>query len=72
MTGSQFVLWLEAIKQADLARSDEAAGRLIGVTKDTTRRMKRGGTADLRTDLACAAVLIDLEPFGAIEEWKQE
>lgn len=63
MTPTAFIAWLADMKSAGLARSDAAAGRLLGISADTVVRMKRDG-ADLRTALACRALLHRLEPYG--------
>lgn len=55
MTAAAFRLWLIAMKQARLARSDAEAGRQLGISADTVVRMKRDG-ADVRTALACRAL----------------
>jgi hypothetical protein len=58
-----FAAWLAEMKSAGLARSDAAAGRLLGVSANTVGDMKRRG-ADLRTALACRALLHRLEPYS--------
>lgn len=63
MTASAFVDWLAAMKTAGLARSDAAAARLLGVSANTVVEMKQRG-ADLRTALACRALLHRLEPYA--------
>lgn len=63
MTGIQFIEWLAAMKAAGLASSDAAAGRLLGISADTVVRIKREG-ADLRTALACRALIHRLEPWS--------
>lgn len=62
MTPAAFISWLAAMKAAGLARSDAAAGRMLGISADTVVRLKRDG-ADLRTALACRALLHRLEPY---------
>lgn len=63
MTPADFSRWLAAMKATGLARSDAAAGRLLGISADTVVRMKSAG-ADLRTALACRALLHRLEPYA--------
>jgi len=63
MTPAAFVEWLAAMKAAGLARSDAAAGRLLGVSSNTVLEMKQRG-ADLRTALACRALFHRLEPWA--------
>ena len=63
MTPAQFTAWLAAMKAAGFARSDAAAGRLLGKSADTVVRMKSAG-ADRTVALACAALLAGLPPWG--------
>lgn len=63
MTAVSFQLWLDDMKLANLARSDAAAARLLGVSANSVVKMKRNG-ADLRTALACRALLHRLEPYA--------
>lgn len=62
MTPTAFIEWLAAMKAAGLARSDAAAGRLLGVSANTVVKFKRDG-ADRRTALACRALLHRMEPW---------
>ena len=62
MTPAAFVEWLAAMKAAGLARSDAECGRLLGISADTVVSIKREG-ADLRTALACRALVHRLEPW---------
>jgi hypothetical protein len=62
MTAAAFVEWLAAMKDANLARSDAAAARLLGVSANTVVEMKQRG-ADQRTALACRALFHRLEPW---------
>lgn len=63
MSATAFRLWLDDMKLANLARSDAAAARLLGVSANTVLEMKQRG-ADLRTALACRALLHRLEPYA--------
>ena len=63
MSASSFIAWLHDMKSAGLARSDAAAGRLLGVTANTVVAFKKDG-ADLRTALACRALLHRMEPYA--------
>ena len=63
MTPEAFCAWLASMKEAGLARSDAAAGRLLGISANSVVEMKRRGT-DRRTALACRALLHRLEPWG--------
>lgn len=63
MTPAAFIAWLVSMREAGLARSDAACGRLLGISADTVVRLKRDG-ADLRTALACRALLHRLEPYA--------
>ena len=62
MTATDFKLWLTAMKEANLARSDAAAARLLGVSANTVSEMKQRG-ADVRTALACTALLHRMKPY---------
>ena len=61
MTASAFCHWLAAMKAAGLARSDAHCGRLLGVSPNAIVTFKRRG-GDVRTALACAALLAGIEP----------
>lgn len=63
MTADAFNSWLAEMKSAGLARSDAAAARLLGVSANTVVALKKDG-ADLRTALACRALLHRLEPYS--------
>lgn len=63
MTAEAFARWLADMKQADLARSDAAAARLLGVSANSVVQMKQRG-ADTRTALACRALLHRMEPYA--------
>lgn len=63
MTAESFARWLADMKQADLARSDAAAARLLGVSANSVVQMKQRG-ADTRTALACRALLHRMEPYA--------
>ena len=63
MTPDTFTNWLAAMKAAGLARSDADCARLLGVSANTVVEMKQRG-ADLRTALACRALMDRLEPYG--------
>lgn len=63
MTAEAFVNWLQAMKDAGMARSDAAAGRLLGISANSVVKMKERGT-DLRTALACRALYHRLEPWA--------
>lgn len=63
MTAEQFTNWLADMKSAGLARSDLACARLLGISANSVVTMKRRG-CDLRTALACRALLHRLEPYS--------
>ncbi len=63
MTKEAFTAWLAEMRVAGLARSDAAAARLLGVSANTVVALKKDG-ADLRTALACRALLHRLEPYS--------
>ncbi len=62
MTPETFTRWLADMKSAGIARSDAECGRLLGVSANSVVTMKSRG-ADLRTALACRALLHRLEPY---------
>lgn len=63
MTPEQFTNWLADMKSAGLARSDAECARLLGISPNSVVAMKRNG-ADLRTALACRALLHRMEPYA--------
>ena len=62
MTPQAFNNWLADMQSAGLARSDAACARLLGISANSVVAMKQRGT-DLRTALACRALLHRLEPY---------
>lgn len=63
MTPDAFRRWLAEMHSAGLARSDAECARLLGMHKNSMLHMKENG-ADVRTALACRALLHRLEPYG--------
>lgn len=63
MNADAFNEWLAEMKSAGLARSDAECARLLGISANSVVDMKRRGT-DLRTALACRALLHRLEPYA--------
>ena len=63
MTTDQFTRWLADMKSSGLARSDAECARLLGISPNSVVAMKRNG-ADLRTALACRALLHRMEPYA--------
>lgn len=63
MTTTDFARWLAAMKAAGLARSDAHCARLLGISANSVLKLKRNG-GDMRTALACAALLAGLQPYG--------
>ena len=64
MPPEAFNRWLADMKLARLARSDAAAARLLGLSSNSVVKMKARG-CDLRTALACRALLHRLGPYDA-------
>ena len=62
MTGEAFSQWLTEMKAAGLADTDATCGAMLGLTKNTVINFKKEGT-DLRTALACRALLHRLPPY---------
>jgi len=52
------------MKAAGLAKSDAGCARLLGITPRGFLTLKRQGTDDMRTRLACAALLRRVKPYG--------
>lgn len=63
MTAEAFTHWLAEMKSSGLARSDAECARLLGVSANSVVAMKKNG-ADLRTALACRALLHRMEPYS--------
>ncbi len=63
MTPEAFRDWLDEMKDAGLAHSGAECGRLLGVNKNSILAYKAKGT-DLKTALACRALLHRLKPYG--------
>jgi hypothetical protein len=63
MDSKRFIAWLLEMKESGLARSDAAAGRMLGVHANTIARYKRHG-ADTATALACRALIHRMKPYG--------
>ena len=63
MSPEAFTQWLAEMKAAGLARSDAECGRMLGIAANSVVLMKKQG-ADLRTALACRALLHRLEPYA--------
>jgi streptomycin 6-kinase len=62
MNAEDFIAWLAEMKAANLARSDAACARLLKVSTNTILAMKANG-ADMRTALACRALLHRMRPY---------
>lgn len=63
MTAEAFTNWLTEMKSAGLARSDAKCAELLGISANSVVAMKKNG-ADLRTALACRALLHRMEPYS--------
>lgn len=63
MTAETFNNWLADMKSAGLARSDAECARLLGISANSVVTMKKQG-ADIRTALACRALLHRMEPYS--------
>lgn len=63
VTADQFTKWLAEMKSAGLARSDAKCAELLGISPNAVVDMKKRG-ADVRTALACRALLHRLEPYS--------
>ena len=58
MTGRDVQLWIAMAIEFGIATNDDTAAKRLGVTRQTLSKMKREG-ADLRTDMACRAIMLD-------------
>jgi TolB-like protein len=63
MTADEFNRWLTEMKSAGLARSYAKCAELLGISANSVVTMKKKG-ADVRTALACRALLHRLEPYS--------
>lgn len=63
MNALQFIMWLADMKSAGLARSDAQCAKLLGISSNSVVDMKKRG-ADLRTALACNAILKGVPPYS--------
>lgn len=63
MEAQSFLNWLADMKAAGMARSDAQCAKLLGISSNSVVSMKKRG-ADLRTALACRALLHRLEPYN--------
>lgn len=57
-----FQKWLDEMKDCGLAASDARCADLLGVSANAVVAMKKGG-ADVRTALACRALLHRMTPY---------
>jgi hypothetical protein len=71
MTPTEFTHWLAAMKAAGFARSDAHCARMLGVSPNAVVTFKRRG-GDMRTALACAALLAEIKPYGLFSPQPQE
>jgi len=62
MDGPMFRIWIAEMKVRGLARSGSACGRALGISSNSVVKMKRKG-CDLRTSLACHALLKQIPPY---------
>lgn len=63
MTPQSFQNWLAEMRETRRAKSDKECAALLGVAQNSVVIMKREGTKDLRTDLACRALLHGMQPY---------
>ena len=64
MTGAQFARWLSDMQANGLASTEKEALAALGLRPDQGARYKQGGTPKRAIDLACAALLAGIEPYG--------
>ena len=69
MSPQSFQAWLEELQARGLIRAGHGAhsdaARLLGVTYGQVVKFIKHGTIQQQTDLACAAVLRKLKPYGS-------
>jgi hypothetical protein len=64
MTHEQFTKWLAEMKETRRdVRSDADCAKLLGISANSVVTMKKTG-ADVRTALACSALLHRLDPYS--------
>lgn len=64
MPADSFCEWLAQMSNRPFYKSERECAIVLGLPEDAIKIMKRDG-ADLRTALACRALLHRLEPYGA-------
>ncbi len=62
MTADDVTQWIADMKEAGLARSAAACGRLLGINPMAMGKLQKKG-ADTRTALSCRALLHRLPPY---------
>lgn len=63
MTPEQFKAWCEEMKSSGRAKSVTAIAFALGISVTSVNNLKQRG-ADMRTGLACAALLKGIRPYG--------
>ena len=66
MNRFSFDIWLGHVRALRLAETDRAAGRLIGISPQSMVNWRKKGTPHRMADLACAAVIEGIAPYGQI------
>ena len=68
MTADRFNHWLADMQAAGRIRTGHGhkkdAAELLGISLDRLAQFEKGGTVQKQTDLACAALLAGVEPYG--------
>lgn len=71
MTSEQFARCLADLKSAGRIRDGHGAhtdlANILGVSRDTVYRFEREGTKTIAIDLALAALMAGLKPYGVKE-----
>ncbi len=65
MTAEEFNKWLADMSAAGHKTGDRAIARMLGVHYNSVGHWQREGTKQRQTDLACAALLAGLAPYGS-------
>lgn len=70
MSADDFKAWLAAMQEAGKIRAGHGhkadAAALLGVSFDRISQFEKNGTAQLQTDLACAALLAGIKPYPSV------
>jgi hypothetical protein len=69
MTAAEFRQWLDDMIDNKRAKSKAECSRLLGITDNGRQHIEKNGS-DLRTALACAALLRGIPPYSPMKTRK--